>query len=105
MMEHVNNDNCAYEPVGDEARKHHHFVENELPWDDSEVLLVHRPTTPALEQRSLTGCFTPFAILSSLATSLVFFACKHLLKKGKHGEECLPMYSFGKSNGISGILA
>jgi len=27
-------------PIGHEARKHHHFDENELPWDDSEELLI-----------------------------------------------------------------
>jgi hypothetical protein len=77
MMAHISSDTCGPdEPVGEEARKHHHFAENELPWDDLEELM--QPLgNPERKTRTLGG-LTAFIMLSS-AISLVLLAAKQAL--------------------------
>jgi hypothetical protein len=106
MIDHINSDTCgAEEPVGAEARKHHHFAENELPWDDSEELLRPKATsavsTTVPKQGSSFRRVGSFVIVS-LSSSLVFFACKYALSKVSKGKSDLPtaMSSFRHSQGV-----
>jgi len=53
-MQHIDNDVCDEScagPVGSDARHHHHFAENELPWDDAEELLSPSKSMEDFAQR------------------------------------------------------
>jgi len=49
---HVDADGACTLPMGAQARKHHDFKENELPWDDSEELLRPVVTVPKVAAQS-----------------------------------------------------
>jgi hypothetical protein len=98
----INQDTKREEPVGIEAREHHQFAENELPWDDSESLL--RPHHPVfaeqrddVQHRGFVGILLWFAAPSSLASVLVYFASQHLKNKGRNDKAGLPMHCGGFS--------
>merc|ERR1719401_1926305 len=56
MKYQVDQDTCTTErPVGEEARKHHEFEENELPWDEREELLLPFPTMNLTVPAASTG--------------------------------------------------
>merc|ERR1740130_2015798 len=62
---HVQSKHEAELPVGAEARKQHHFEENELPWDHTEELLTSAKTVT----EALTGkASTPAEAQSTLRT-------------------------------------
>jgi len=53
-MQHIDKDVCDEScagPVGSDARHHHHFAENELPWDDAEELLSPSKSMEDFAQR------------------------------------------------------
>jgi hypothetical protein len=91
MKEHIDSDTCGPdEPVGEEARKHHHFAENELPWDDSEELL--RPAgSPQVKKAPTLGLGRCVAFLAfSSAISLLLLAAKQAVIGGGKGKSDLP---------------
>jgi len=70
---------CSEKPTGTAARGHHHFAENELPWSETEKLLlpkralgfVQRPT--GLEpRRPYYQQFGIFVLLFSMASAFVW---------------------------------
>mmetsp|Transcript_44001 Transcript_44001/g.68580 ORF Transcript_44001/g.68580 Transcript_44001/m.68580 type:complete len:559 (+) Transcript_44001:74-1750(+) len=80
IMEHINNDSCgADEPVGEEARKHHHFEENELPWDNEEELLRPMAKLGELEQANSPVHRLLSFVAPSVAMSALLFACRKAL--------------------------
>merc|ERR1719375_858478 len=61
----------AEQPKGAEARKMHHFAENELPWSEAEELLspiTHRP----LHRRGALQTAAVFALVFSMGSGLVW---------------------------------
>jgi hypothetical protein len=92
MLAHIKNDPCGDDscPVGADARTYHDLSENELPWDDSEELLLRskgsveqqllQPTES--RKRAFSG-LASMAAVSSLASSIVFLACKYALARAK----------------------
>merc|ERR1719326_2089575 len=72
IMAHVNRE--GQKPTGAEARKQHHFEENELPWSEAEELLlpIRSSRTHALHPRSMLRTIAVFAILFSMASGVVW---------------------------------
>jgi hypothetical protein len=82
MMDHISNDTCGPdEPIGEEARKHQHFAENELPWDESEELL--RPVRSTKGVAPTFKSLATFFVLSS-AISLLLIATRQALIGAGH---------------------
>lgn len=75
IMAHVSRE--TEKPKGAEARRHHHFVENELPWSEVEGRLFPATTT-ALKTRHPLHTLAIFAIVFSMASGFVW-ASKPLL--------------------------
>jgi hypothetical protein len=59
--------------TGSEARKYHHFEENELPWTEAEKLLVPVPSEQT-QRRGPWQVFIVFVMLSLGVTVLMWFA-------------------------------
>lgn len=103
MVAHVDKDkctssNCTEKPTGDEARKHHHFEENELPWSESEELLVPARRVPfssaeplPSERRGYFRTLVCFIALTSMASGLVW-AFKKLDLDAKSSSSALPLH-------------
>jgi len=80
MKAHVGRDTDE-KPKGSEARQHHHFEEHELPWSESEKLLV--PSTRT-KRWSALRTMAAFILLGSLASG-VAWASKNPALGSNHG--------------------
>jgi len=80
MKAHVGRD-TEEKPRGPEARQHHHFEEHELPWSDSEKLLVPSARTKPWSALRTMAVLT---LLGSLASGFAW-ASKNAVLLPNHG--------------------
>jgi len=99
-MDHIDKDTCDENcagPVGNDARHHHHFAENELPWDDAEELLfpsVPMEQTAKREPQQRRGWASRLIFL--VLPGLLFLACKLLVSKTGASDSKLPLHHNGQ---------
>eukprot|EP00427_Karlodinium_veneficum_P060697 CAMPEP_0169372888 /NCGR_PEP_ID=MMETSP1017-20121227/36709_1 /TAXON_ID=342587 /ORGANISM="Karlodinium micrum, Strain CCMP2283" /LENGTH=573 /DNA_ID=CAMNT_0009471559 /DNA_START=18 /DNA_END=1735 /DNA_ORIENTATION=+ len=98
-LQHIDSDTCDENcagPVGSDARQHHHFVENELPWDDAEELLFSSTSKGQAiknkpdQRRSWVSRFVFLAV-----PGFLFFACKIVLTNSRESASKLPLHYHG----------
>jgi hypothetical protein len=77
LAAHNSTEDSPEKVKGAEARKHHHFAENELPWTEAEKLLVPVPSEQT-QRRGPWQVFIVFVMLSLGVTVLMWFARKKL---------------------------
>jgi len=100
-MLHIDNDACDENcsgPIGSDARHHHRFKENELPWDDAEELLFAPASfeqvakSDTQQRRSWVSRFA-FLVLPGL----LFLVCEVALSNaGGASNSKLPLYYHGQ---------
>jgi hypothetical protein len=78
LQAHANNGASSGQPIGAEARKHHDFAENELPWTDAEELLTPFGTPKAKKRHGAFYSIIVFVTLSVLSSILVWLAKSRL---------------------------
>merc|ERR1719157_167222 len=66
MQAHIDLD-TEEKPKGAEARKHHHFEENELPWSEAEELFNGRGASVRSQPQSPLRTISVFSILCSVS--------------------------------------
>jgi len=73
IMSHISKLNSE-SPKGEEAREHHSFAENELPWSNNESLLspFSRSSGQTAKPRSSLKSMAVFALLFSMASGFVW---------------------------------
>jgi len=71
VMAHIGRDTVE-KPKGFEASKHHHFAENELPWSESEKLLVPLELSTRAKPQSSLRIMAGLTILGSMVSGVVW---------------------------------